>query len=143
MRTAKGILKGFTLIEVMITVAILAIIVAIALPSYTNYVTRTNRAEGQQLLSETAQALERCFTRFGSYTAAGCQVSQQAVFPIESENGWWALEWDEQDIDAAGFELAALPQGVQATREDGKCESLTLTHRGVRGHTGDSDRCWR
>jgi type IV pilus assembly protein PilE len=134
--------KGFTLIELMIAVAILAIIVSIALPSYTNYVTRANRTEGQQLLFETAQALERCFTRFGSYSAAGCFVSQEGNYPIESEGGWYSLEWENQVIDATTFTLEARPLNIQATRDEGVCDSLTLTHRGVRGQTGTGGRCW-
>lgn len=143
MRTKARTQRGFTLIEIVITVAIVAILAAIALPAYTNYVTRTNRAEGQQLLSETAQALERCFTRLGSYNAAGCQVLQPAT--IESTNGWWALDRDDDrwSVTATTFTLVAIPQGAQAQREAGKCESLGLDHRGVQTHTGNSDRCWR
>ena len=142
MRSRKGFESGFTLIELMIAVAILAIVIAIAVPAYTNYVTRTNRTDGHQLLSETAQALERCFTRFGSYTATNCAIGQSGGFPIDSENGWYSLEWTDQEIDATSFTLTAKPQGAQATRDQGKCDALTLSHRGERGQDGDGDRCW-
>ena len=136
MKQAKQSVLGFTLIELMIAVAIVAIIAAIALPAYTTYVTRTNRAEAQQMLSETAQALERCFTRFGSYSATQCEVD----FPIDGDN--YVMAADDQDVDTTEFSLVATPTGVQASRDAGKCDTFTLTHRGVRGSTGDSDRCW-
>ena len=142
MGSRKDVGKGFTLIELMIAVAILAIVIAIAVPAYTNYVTRTNRTDGHKLLTETAQALERCFTRFGSYTAANCALGQSATYPIDSENGWYSLEWADQDIDTTSFTLTAKPQGAQETRDQGKCDALTLSHRGERGQEGNGDRCW-
>ena len=59
--------KGFTLIELMIVVAIVAFLASIALPSYRNFVVRTNRAEAVSDLSELASWLERQYTIFGSY----------------------------------------------------------------------------
>lgn len=142
MRTLARV-RGFTLTELMIAVAIVAILAAIALPAYTNYVTRTNRAEAQQMLSETAQALERCFTRFGSYRAQACQVSQQSNFPIVSPGGLYSMVWGDQEIEDSTFTLSAKPQGIQATRDAGQCDEFTLTHRGERDRVGSSDRCWR
>ncbi|MGY6555634.1 MAG: type IV pilin protein, partial [Wenzhouxiangella sp.] len=84
--SARGA-AGFTLIEVMIVVVIIAILAAIAIPSYTNYVVRGNMAEGTTLLMNTAQALERCYTRFSAYDNAACGVT----FPQLSENGWYSV----------------------------------------------------
>ncbi|HBP5388065.1 TPA: prepilin-type N-terminal cleavage/methylation domain-containing protein, partial [Pseudomonas aeruginosa] len=51
--------RGFTLIELMIVVVIIAILAGIAYPSYDEYVKRGNRTEGQALLSEAAATQER------------------------------------------------------------------------------------
>jgi type IV pilus assembly protein PilE len=61
--------SGFTLIELMITVAIIAILVSIAYPSYTAFVQRSNRTDATQAISFTAQQLERCYSQGFNYTA--------------------------------------------------------------------------
>lgn len=129
--------RGFTLIELMIVVAVVAILAAIALPSYTEYVTRTNRAEGRTVLLGTAQALERCYTRFNAYNDAACAVA----FPITSENAHYIVT--APTLNATAFTLTATPQGAQATR-DAECANLTYTQTGVRGISGSGTvaECW-
>ncbi len=135
---------GFTLVELVIAIAILAILIGIAIPSYTEYVIRTNRAEARISLQNAAQALERCYTRYSAYTHADCTVAttlQGAGFL--SENDHYLVE--STAIAAATYSLTATPQGGQATR-DSKCDVFTLTQTGQRGMTGThswtSDRCW-
>ncbi len=129
--------RGFTLIELMIVVAVVAILAAIAVPSYTEYVTRTNRAEGRTVLLGTAQALERCYTRFNAYNDGACTVASS----ITSENGHYVVT--APTLTATTFTLMATPQGAQATR-DTKCANLTYTHTGLRDITGTGsvDDCW-
>jgi type IV pilus assembly protein PilE len=127
---------GFTLIELMVAVAILAIIMAIAIPSYSNYVVRANRGEGKVAILQAAQALERCFTRHNAYNDGNCNVT----FPISSEEDWYRVTVERT---AATYTLTATPQGTQATR-DGECASFTVTHTGLRGITGSGtvQDCW-
>ena len=124
--------QGFSLIELMIAVAILAIIVTIAVPSYRQWVLDSNRAEGKALLMQTAQALERCFTRFSSYTDGNCAIQNSAT--IASENQRYNLT---VTTTANTFSLTAAP--VQA---DPGCGSLTLTHTGARSVSGSDSDCW-
>ncbi len=60
--------RGFTLIEIMIVIAIIGIIITIAAPSYTEYLKKGRRAEVVSLLSEQAQILERFYTKNNVYT---------------------------------------------------------------------------
>ena len=136
-QTRKPILSradGFTLIELMITIAVLAIIVGIAIPSYTQWVIESNRGEGKVVTMQTAQTLERCFTRFSSYANANCAVANGDT--INSENARYTVTVASA---ANTFTLTAAPQ-----RADPECGSLTLTHTGVRGITGTGtvDDCW-
>jgi len=131
--------RGFTLIEVMVVVVILGIVAAIAIPSYTDQVVRSNRAEAKSILMNTAQALERCYTRFSAYDADECNVS----FPIDSDTGKYQMPAADQTIDQAAFELTAVPQGSQATR-DTECGNFTLEQNGARDVSGSGtvDDCW-
>jgi len=128
--------NGFTLIELMVAVAILAIIIAIAIPSYAAYVVRANRGEGKVAILQAAQGLERCFTRYNAYDAAACNMT----FPIDSEEGVYRITVNRT---ATTFALTATPQGGQATR-DGECANFTVTHTGLRGvsGTGTVQDCW-
>lgn len=130
---------GFTLIELLIAVAILAIVAAIAIPSYTNMVVRSNRAEAKTILMNTAQALERCYTRYSAYDHDDCSVS----FPIDSETDKYQMPAAQQTIAQASYTLTAVPQGSQGTR-DSECANFTLQHNGARGVSGSGsvDDCW-
>jgi type IV pilus assembly protein PilE len=127
--------RGFTLIELMIVIAVLAILVVIAYPSYQRQIEKTRRADAQSALLEAAQAMERCFTRNNSY--AGC-FSADAGSPEPSPDGFYNLH--ASTLTATRYTLSAVPVGRQA---NDACGTFTLDHLGNRGDAGDAnDRCW-
>jgi type IV pilus assembly protein PilE len=72
MEMKKGIQKGFTLIEILVVVAILGILASIALPAYTNYVKKGKAAEATSTLADLRVKMEQCFQDNRDYTAAAC-----------------------------------------------------------------------
>lgn len=83
--------RGFTLIEIMITVAILAIISAVALPSYQSYVMRSRVPEAFDMLSSYAARMEQAYQDTGNYGTAGCTptppVGKNFVLTCALSNG--------------------------------------------------------
>ena len=115
--------RGFTLIELMIVVAVVAILAAVAIPAYNQYVEQTRRADAHSTLLNAAQNLERCFTRNNSYI--GCSV------PETSADGFYAIGVTR---DATTFTLTA-------TRAGDACSPFTLDERGNRGSNPTGTRC--
>lgn len=137
---------GFTLIEIMVVVAIVGILAAIAYPSYEEYVKRGNRSEGQALLNEAAARQERFFAQNNAYVTDQDDVVNLALphtedTTVSSSTGKYTLTVGTEDDDG-GYTLTATPEGF----DDDACGDLTLNALGTRGRSG-SDRtvaeCWR
>ncbi|MGJ7526998.1 type IV pilin protein [Variovorax sp. GB1P17] len=141
MRNAE---KGFTLIELMITVAIVAILAAIAYPSYMEYVMRSRRVEGQNLLNDAAARQERWRAQNGSYSDAVNKLN--LPYGAGSQNGYYTLTVSAAaDGGDGGYTLKATRAGAQAS--DRKCGDFTLDAKGAKGMAagtpGTAANCWR
>jgi type IV pilus assembly protein PilE len=118
---------------------ILGILVAIAYPGYQAQIQKTRRADGKAALYDTAQRLERCFTRWHSYANAGCTIAASLVGGVTSTEGWYVVT--DAAPAVASFALVATPQGAQAG--DAQCLNLTLNSTGATGATGSVPaNCW-
>lgn len=129
---------GFTLLELMVVVAIVAILATIALASYRDQVVKSRRAAGAACLQERALFMERYYTTNLSYVGAPNPAAcDTEVSPH------YALSFVAAPT-AKAFAIQAVPQGAQAT-SDTKCGTLTVNAQGVRGESGTATSatdCW-
>lgn len=133
--------RGFTLIEVMITVAIIAIIASIAYPSYTESTQRSKRAEAKAHLMQLAQQLERCMSLYGSYSNASCNIQNGNSYA--SEKGYYDAAVTS---DTTAFSIVGQPPTTSSQFADTSCRTFTITHLGVKTATKSdgsaATECW-
>ena len=141
-------MTGFTLIELMITVAIVGILASVAVPSYQENVRQNNRAAVKALLYENAQFMERSFSQNNQYDAAmGADARANTaddvavVLPNTQSPKTGAAQYNIslQAVGDATFVLQAVPTGTMA---GDTCGTLTLSNTGLQGAGGGVANCW-
>ena len=107
----RNLQQGFTLIEVMVVVAIVGILSAIAYPSYTEYIARGHRAEARANLLQAAQWMERAATANGTYPTASSAASAIAALEAQLKMDRYGIKVDS--TNGSSYTLTATPKGAQ------------------------------
>jgi type IV pilus assembly protein PilE len=143
--SSPGPRRGFSLIEVMIVVAIVGILAAVAYPSYIEQVRRGKRSDAQTVMMEAAQYAQRYYAARNSFDGANGPdyfgKTGLAIAPKGVSAGQQNYNIVLTVVDKQGYTLTATP-----VQPDPKCNQLTLNdkgQKGVVGGTGDVRACWR
>lgn len=147
-RQANG-QSGFTLMELLITMTIVGILTAIAVPSYGAYVLRAARAEARAQMLEASQFMERYYAMNNRYdqNLTGTAVTLPGALGQSPRSGTarYNLTLVANSLTRNGYVLQAVPTGASATD---KCGTLTISSTGVRGSSAMNTpegiaECWR
>ena len=158
----KRVARGFTLVELMVTVAIMAILVSVGYPLYNAQLEKARRVDARGGLAKLAMAQERHYAMFGSYATSVAQLNYGPDATADGTNDTFAYREAVSDMDhnsdgnpdyysiglvanASSFTFTATAIGAQLSDED--CRKFTINQVGVKtaqdsGGGDQSSRCW-
>ncbi|CAK0771116.1 type IV pilus assembly protein PilE [Gammaproteobacteria bacterium] len=148
--------RGFTLLEIIITVAIISILAAIAYPSYQNSILKSRRADAKSVLLQATNWMERFYTANHRYdqdvdgnlvttsTTTGFPSSGLTKSPIVGTTKYYDISLS--GVTQIAYTLNATPRSATNQTND-SCKTLTLDQAGIKGVTGGATMsvtdCWR
>jgi type IV pilus assembly protein PilE len=141
--------RGMTLIELMIVVLVVAILGAVAIPSYRQYVLRSQRTEAKTALLRLQAAEEKFYLQNSFYVTTNTLLKALPPaglgLPDLSDNGNYVIGVDTAPgLGTQGFVATATPTATAGQNKDTACALFTINHAGNRDATpGGVPTCWR
>lgn len=131
--------RGFTLIEMLITIAILGILAAIVIPGYNSQTTKSRRTDAKIALADAVKDLERCYITYNRYNDANCQTYPNGGSKmVVSAEGHYKIV--ATTLDETNYTITATPLATSPQSNDSYCKSFTVDSEGKKSAT-NSD-CW-
>jgi type IV pilus assembly protein PilE len=142
--------SGFTLIELVVTMVVAAVLAAIAIPSYLSYTRQSRRTEAKAALLDMASLEERYFSTQNVYSSTSTDLGYSGAWPVTVGSGYYQI--GAPTIVAATVPTAGAPAGTPATYSltavpvgdqlKDPCQSFTVTSGGVQSSTPAGTSCW-
>ncbi|MGD8568754.1 MAG: type IV pilin protein [Gammaproteobacteria bacterium] len=131
--------QGFTLIEMLITVAILGILAAIVIPGYNSQTMKTRRTDAKIALAEAVKDLERCYVTFNQYNDANCATypASGSKMVVSSEGHYKIVATTLNNSD---YTITAQPLASSPQINDTHCKIFTINSQGQK--TATNNDCW-
>jgi type IV pilus assembly protein PilE len=137
---------GFSLIELMVTVLIISVLVAIAIPSYIDKVRKSRRTEAKTVLLDLAGREERFFNTNNQYSLLPSDLgygATAAAFPMQVGSGYYDVNVVLNAGPPLGYTLTAYPVAGSDQAKDTHCTLFTLQSTGQQTSTPDTTGCWQ
>ena len=127
-----------TLVELLVVVAMVAILSMIAYPNYSEFLQRARRMDAKTALQQIATMQERSYVTNFSYTS---NLAQLGFLSNETEDGFYLISVPIADMQ--GFQAIAVPVPGSPQAKDSDCQQFTIDHQGARAAAPDPDgKCW-
>lgn len=136
----RRVSRGFTLIEMMIVVAIIAILAAIAVPSYLRYVQQSRRSDAYAALSQDQGILERCYALTFSYANVSTASAGCPAIPATSPSGYYSVALA---TSSSTYTLTATPVTGGPQAADTTCPTFTVDNTGSKTPSPTTSSCWQ
>lgn len=140
----KSRIRGFSLIEIVVTMAIVALLASMAIASYSRYVRQTNRSDATKTMMSYAQTLQRCYSQYFTYNPALPAVCTVTAGNTTSVDGYYTI--NVAIPNATTYTITATPLKAPQTN-DTSCVSFTLQSTGQQGaldagNNNTTQTCW-
>lgn len=130
--SCRRALKGFTLVELMIVVALVAIMAALAMPSYESYMRKARRTDAKNALLDLAIREEKFFSIHNRYSTSAADLGYPSLPHAVASSGRGSFYALSLAGDASSYTAKATPTGAQM--KDTQCYAFTLMQSGLRGN---------